>query len=187
MGEVDTSNPWTILDSVIKYENNWISVEEHKVITPAGKPGIYGEVHFKNHAVAIVPLDASYYTWIVGQYRFPMKSFEWEVPEGGCPTHETPLQTAKRELKEETGIVANTYELIQEVQLSNCTTDERGYIFVAKGLTFEETQFDDTERLHIRKIHFDDLFQMAFNGEIKDNFSLTAIYKIKLMIEKGEL
>lgn len=180
-------NPWTIIESEIKYDNAWIQVEEHQVLTPAGKKGIYGEVHFKNKAVAIVPLDADYNTYIVGQYRFPMKSFEWEVPEGGSPDTEQPLETAQRELREEVGLIADSFQLIQEVQLSNCTTDEIGFIYVAKGLTFVGTEHEDTEVLSIKKLPFAELYTMAMQGIIKDNFSLTAIYKTKILIDRGEL
>jgi 8-oxo-dGTP pyrophosphatase MutT (NUDIX family) len=181
------SNPWKIVSSEIKYDNAWIQIEEHQVINPAGKNGIYGEVHFKNMAVAIVPLDEENNTYIVGQYRFPVKSYEWEVVEGGCPKDEIPLQTAQRELREEVGLEAKEYKLIQEVQLSNCTTDELGYIFVAKGLIFVGMEHEETEVLKVKKIPFDELFEMALNGEIKDNFSLTAIYKVKFLMQRGEL
>lgn len=180
-------NPWTILSSEIKYDNPWIQIEEHQVLTPAGNSSIYGEVHFKNMAVAIVPLDENYNTYIIGQYRFPMKTFEWEVPEGGCPKGETPLETAKRELREEVGMIANDFQLIQELQMSNCTTDELGYIFVAKGLEFVGTDHEETEVLTIKKIPFVDLFEMAMNGEIRDNLSLTAIYKTKFLLDQGKL
>lgn len=180
-------NPWTILSSSIKYDNPWIQIEEHQVLTPAGNKSIYGEVHFKNMAVAIIPLDENYQTYIVGQYRFPMKSFEWEVPEGGCPKGETSLETAQRELREEAGLVANEYILIQEVQMSNCTTDEVGYIYVAKGLSFVGMEHEETEVLTIKKLPFNELFEMAMKGEIKDNLSLSAIYKTKLLIDRGEL
>ena len=180
-------NPWQIMDSNVKYENAWIRVIEHEVMTPAQKEGIYGVVEFKNKAIAILPLDEDYNTWLVGQYRFPMQQYEWEVPEGGSPVNETPLETAKRELAEEVGLVATEYIFIQEVQLSNCTTNEIGFIFVAKGLSEVTTSFDDTEVLQGKKLAFEEVYQMAVRGEIRDNFSLTAIYRVKLMIQQGLL
>jgi ADP-ribose pyrophosphatase len=94
-------NPWTKLSSEIKYENQWLRIIEDKVKNPAGKDGIYGVVHFKQIAVAIIPLDDDSNTWIVGQYRYPLDSYEWEVPEGGCPEGSSPLETAKREFESE--------------------------------------------------------------------------------------
>ena len=116
-------NPWTKLYREVKYENPWIKVTEDKVKNHAGNDGIYGVVHFKTHAIAIIPLDENNNTWIVGQYRYPQNSYEWEVVEGGCPVGTSPLETAKRELIEEVGLKAESFEMILEMQLSNSTTD----------------------------------------------------------------
>lgn len=180
-------NPWSVKESIVKYDNPWIKVVEHQVISPANKDGIYGVVEFKNKAVAIVPLDDQHNTWLVGQFRFPMNTYEWEVPEGGSPMDETPLETAQRELAEEVGLVATEFDLIQEVQLSNCTTNEIGFIFVAKGLTAVAQNFDETEVLQIKKLPFVEVYEMAIAGKIKDNFSLTAIYRVKLLLDQGLL
>ena len=103
-------NPWQILDSEVKYENNWIQVVHQKVINPSGGEGIYGTVNFKNIAVGVVPIDQDGNIWLVGQYRFPLNEYSWEIPEGGCPKGEEVLDTAKRELKEETGLIAQEWE-----------------------------------------------------------------------------
>lgn len=180
-------NPWFVKESITKYDNPWIKVVEHQVISPANKDGIYGVVEFKNKAVAIVPLDEHNNTWLVGQFRFPMNTYEWEVPEGGSPADETPLETAQRELAEEVGLVAEEYELVQEVQLSNCTTNEIGFIFVARRLKEVAQKFDETEVLQIKKLPFAEVYEMATAGKIKDNFSLTAIYRVKLLLDQGAL
>ena len=180
-------NPWLIKETIVKYDNPWIKVLEHQVVSPANKDGIYGVVEFKNKAVAIIPLDEHLNTWLVGQFRFPVNSYEWEVPEGGSPSYETPLETAQRELAEEVGLIANEFTLIQEVQLSNCTTNEIGFVFVARQLSTVAQNFDETEVLQTQKLPFAEVFQMAMDGKIKDNFSLTAIYKVKLMLDQGLL
>jgi ADP-ribose pyrophosphatase len=181
------ANPWKKLDTSVKYENDWIRINEDQVITPAGKPGIYGVVHFKNRAIAIIPLDDEYNTWIVGQYRYAPGTYEWEVPEGGCPPDELPVETAKRELQEETGLKADRFELIMEMQLSNSATDEVSYTYIARGLTIMDTKHEETEIIRVRKLPFEQLFQMAMRGEIKDALSVAAILKTKLLIDNGKI
>jgi ADP-ribose pyrophosphatase len=180
-------NPWKTLSSELKYDNAWISITEHKVINPAGNDGIYGVIHFKNKAVAVIPLDEENNTWIVGQYRYPLHSYEWEVPEGGSPEHEEPEFTAQRELEEETGLKASSVQLILRMQLSNSVSDEISYSYVARGLTFSATSPDETEQLQITKLPFEEVYQMAMDGKIKDALSVASIFKLKLMMMKGEI
>lgn len=180
-------NPWKTLSSALKYENPWMSVTEHKVINPAGNDGIYGVVHFKNNAVAVIPLDDENNTWIVGQYRYTLHSYEWEVPEGGSPEGEDPMQTAHRELEEETGLKASSMQLIMQMELSNSVTDEVSYTFVAKGLSYIGSSPEETEQLQVRKLPFEELYEMAMRGEIKDALSVAGIFKVKLMMMRNEL
>lgn len=181
------NNPWKKLGTEVKYQNDWIRINEDKVITPAGKQGIYGVVHFKNKAIAIIPLDDEYNTWIVGQYRYAPGTYEWEVPEGGCPDNELPVETARRELQEETGLKADRFELIQELQLSNSATNEVSYTYIAKGLTITDTRHEETEIIRVRKLPFLQLFEMAMQGEIRDALSVAGILKTKLLIDQGKL
>ena len=180
-------NPWITKSKAIKYENPWIKVVENQVINPAGKDGIYGVVHFKNTAVAIIPLDEEYNTWIVGQYRYTLDSFEWEVPEGGSLKNENPLDGAKRELAEETGYEASEYIKVLEMQLSNSVSDEVSVTYVARGLTFIGESPEETEKLTVKKMTFQELFEMTMRGEIRDGLSVASILKVKLMIELGQL
>jgi ADP-ribose pyrophosphatase len=180
-------NPWKTLSTEVKYENPWIRIDESKIINPAGKDGIYGVVHFKNNAVAVIPLDENNNTWIVGQFRFTMNSYEWEVPEGGSPEHEDPMLTAHRELEEETGMKASSMMLIQEMQLSNSVSNEISFSYVAKGLSFVGSSPEETEQLQVKKLPFEEVFQMAMKGEIRDALSVSSIFKVKLMMLNGEL
>ncbi|HAW51692.1 MAG TPA: DNA mismatch repair protein MutT, partial [Flavobacteriales bacterium] len=147
--------------------------------------GIYGLVHFKNTAVGIIPLDENYNTWIVGQYRYTLSQYSWEIPEGGGKIGIDTLESAKRELLEETGIKAKHWEEILRLDLSNSVTDEQGIVYVAKGLSFHEPQPDDDELLEIKKLPFSDLFEMAMRGEISDGLALAAIFKAQWLIQKG--
>ena len=180
-------NPWKTNSTKKIYTNPWITLEESDVINPSGNEGIYGVVRFKNRALAIIPLDDEYYTWIVGQYRYTLDTYEWEIIEGGSPIEQDILEGAKRELKEETGIVAKEWKMIMTSQLSNSVTDEIGYTFIAKNLTYGKSNPDETEKLLIRRLHFNELFEMAMKGEIKDGLSLASIFKTKFLIDKGEI
>ncbi len=183
----DQSNPWKTLSTEVKYENPWIRVTESQVLNPAGNPGIYGVVHFKNRAIAIVPLDENNNTWIVGQYRYTLNSYEWEVPEGGCPEGEDPLTGAKRELEEEVGLHAKDWKMVLETQLSNSVSDEISYTYVARGLSDVGASPEETEQLHVRKLPFDEVVAMVFRGEIKDGLSVASILKVKMLMITGEI
>ncbi|MFN7490089.1 MAG: NUDIX domain-containing protein, partial [Chryseotalea sp.] len=127
-------NKWVTLGQQTIYDNKWIRLEEHQVINPGGGKGIYGKVHFKNKAIGIVPIDAEGNTWLVGQFRYTLNEWSWEIPEGGGPLHIDVLTSAKRELKEETGIEANSWQLLMRFHTSNSVTDEEGFIFLATDL-----------------------------------------------------
>ncbi|MEZ4961803.1 MAG: NUDIX hydrolase [Saprospiraceae bacterium] len=178
-------NPWKTLNVNEVYDNPWINVTHREVITPAGTLGIYGLVHFKNIAIAIVPIDDDGYTWLVGQYRYTIGKYSWEVPEGGGRHDISPLESAQRELQEETGMTAATWIEAGELHLSNSVTDERGLIFVAKDLSFGEANPEETELLEIRKVHFSEAVEMVLNGEITDAFAVISILKVKLLMERG--
>jgi 8-oxo-dGTP pyrophosphatase MutT (NUDIX family) len=176
-------NPWTTLSSEVRYDNNWITVTEHQVLTPANSPGIYGTVHFKHLAVGIVPVDDEGYTWLVGQYRYPLRAYSWEIPEGGGSLAVPALETAKRELKEETGIEAAHWEKIVEMHLSNSVSDERAIIFLATGLSEGAPSPDETEVLTIRRIPLIDAIEMVQRTEITDAMSVAGLLRAALMFK----
>ena len=180
-------NPWTIIDERTIYDNKWIGVTEYQVLNPSGGKGIYGTVRFKNLAIGILPLDDEGYTWLVGQWRFPLGMYSWEIPEGGGDPALAPIESARRELKEETGLVASEWTLIQEMHLSNSVTDERALIFMARGLRQEEAAPEETEQLVVRRVSFDEAFEMVERGEITDSMSVAAILKVKLLLTSGAL
>ena len=173
------NNPWKTLSNQKVYENNWIRLEEHQVINPAGGNGIYGKVHFKNKAIGIIPLDTEGNTWLVGQHRYTLGAYSWEIPEGGCPLGTLPLDSAKRELKEETGISANRWQKIMTFHTSNSVTDEEGFIFLAEDLSFGNNDLEETEAdLVVKKLPFRDALEMVMNGEITDSMSVAGILKV---------
>ncbi len=173
---------WTELSTELKYDNPWMSVKESKILNPNGGEGIYGVVHLKNFAIGIVPLDEEGNTWIVGQERFPFEGeFSWEIIAGGGPLENDPLDSAKKELLEETGIKAHKWELIQKMDMSNSVTTEQALLYVVRDLSFHEKQPDETEKLIIKKLPFEELYQMVINHEVVDSLSVAAVLKLKLM------
>lgn len=181
------NNPWTIIGEKNIYENKWIGVTEYTVINPSGGEGIYGKVHFKNVAVGIVALDDREQLWLVGQFRFTLNQYSWEIPEGGAPVGTDPLESAKRELKEETGIAATEWKHLLTMHLSNSVSDELAIVYLARGLKEGEAAPEDTEDLHTRQVPLEEACQMVENGIITDSMSVAAITKIKLMKVLGQL
>ena len=171
------ANNWKTLDRTTSYENPWIRVEHREVLTPAGTPGIYGVVQFKNKAIGIVPIDDEGFIYLVGQYRYPLEEYSWEIPEGGSPEGEDPLVTAKRELKEETGLTATQWQPLGRVHTSNSVTDEEGFMFLAQGLTAGEAQPEDTEELALRRVPLAEAVEMVMRSEITDSISIAGILK----------
>jgi len=175
-------NPWTTLSGEEKYDNKWIKVTEYQVLNPAGGKGIYGKVHFKNKAIGILALDEDNNTWLVGQYRYTMDEFSWEIPEGGGPLGEPAIDAAKRELKEETGITANKWSALLRIHTSNSVTDERGFVFLAEELFHGTSLLEVTEAdLKVKKIHLRDAVEMVMQGEITDSMSMAAILMVARM------
>nr|WP_299415195.1 NUDIX hydrolase [uncultured Emticicia sp.] len=171
-------NPWQILDSEVKYENNWIQVLHQNVLNPSGGKGIYGTVNFKNIAVGVVPIDQDGNIWLVGQFRFPLNEYSWEIPEGGCPTGEEVLDTAKRELKEETGLIAQEWKLISKLHTSNSVCNEVAYIYLAEGITQTESQPEETEQLQVKKVTLKEALLMVMDDKITDSMSVAGILKV---------
>lgn len=180
-------NPWKTINTKEVYSNPWISVTHRDVINPSGGAGIYGVVHFKNLAIGIVPLDQDYNTWLVGQYRYTLEAYSWEIPEGGGPLTEEPLAAAKRELLEETGISASKWTKILDTHTSNSVTDEAGVAYVAQELRFGEATPEETEDLKIWKLPFEAAYQMVIDGKITDCLAMVSIFKTKHLLDKGLL
>jgi ADP-ribose pyrophosphatase len=181
----ECANPWQTLERQTVYDNPWITVRHAEVICADGAPGIYGVVHFKNRAIGVLPIDDEGYTYLVGQYRYPLEQYSWEIPEGGCPVGEDPLQAAQRELKEETGLSACQWELLGRAHLSNSVSDEEALYYLATGLAQGDAEPEGTEKLQLRRVPFAEALRMALVGEITDALSVLALLRCALI--KGEV
>lgn len=168
---------WQMLSSRKVFENDWMEVREDHVINPGGGENQYGHVHFKNRAVAIIALDDDDNTWLVGQQRYTLGEYSWELPMGGAPLAEAPLEAARRELKEETGISAGIWLQLMRLHTSNSITDEVGYAFVATDLSIGEPDTEETEDLEIRRLPFDAAVEMVLDGDITDAISVAALLR----------
>lgn len=176
--------PWTVRSSATVYTNNWIEVTHHDVVTPTGTTGVYGVVRFQHVAVGVLPLTDDGYTWLVGQHRFPLDVWSWEIPEGGAHAGEAPVLAAARELREETGLVASHFEPVLHLHLSNSVTDEYAVAFVARGLKQDLAQPDATEELRVRKVPFTEALAMVLRGEITDALSVATILRVNLLLQE---
>jgi 8-oxo-dGTP pyrophosphatase MutT (NUDIX family) len=178
---MEEKNPWTTKSIRTVYENPWIRVEHREVVNPAGGAGIYGLVRFQNLAIGIVPLDEEEHTWLVGQYRYAIDAYSWEIPEGGCPLGTDPLATARRELEEETGLIAEEWEPLLDFHVSNSVTDEYGKAFLARRLRPGTFQPEPTEQLRLRRVPLATAIDMTLDGRITDAVSIMALQRVALL------
>lgn len=176
-----TSNPWTIISEENVYDNPWINLTEYKVINPSGGKGIYGKVRFKNRAIGVVALDETGSVYLVGQYRFAIGQYSWELPEGGGPYDENPMKAAQRELLEETGLIATEWQELMRMHLSNSVTDEHAIVYLATGLTQHDAQPEETEALQTLKLPFSEVLKKVVSGEITDAITVAAILKLQVL------
>jgi 8-oxo-dGTP pyrophosphatase MutT (NUDIX family) len=181
-----TANPWTRLSRRVAYENPWIAVWHDEVVRPDGEPGIYGVVHYRNRAVGVVALDERDHVLMVGQYRYTLDLYSWELPEGGAAPDEQPLEAAQRELLEETGCSAASWVELLHAHLSNSVSDEQAVIYLARGLTQGVASPEGTERLQVRRVPFAEALGMVLRGEITDAMSVMGIQRLALRRALGD-
>ncbi len=180
-------NPWKITSSEIVHETPWVRINHHTVINPGGSEGVYAVTEFKNLAIGILAVDKDYNIWLVGQFRYPVNEYSWEIPEGGGNMNIDPINSAGRELKEEAGIVAQKYTEFMRLHLSNSATDELAIIYLATGLSFEEADPEESEVLEIKKLHLNEAFNWVMQGKITDAISVAAILKAKWLLDNKQL
>ena len=183
----ETHNPWQTLSTEVKYDTPWISVREDQVLNPGGGQGIYGVVSMKNKALGIVPIDADGNTWLVGQYRYPLNEYSWEIPMGGGLIEHDILESAQRELKEETGLTAALWTRIARLHTSNSVTDEEGFVFLAEELTQGDLEPEETEDLRLWKLPLAEAIRMVMDDRITDGITVAGLLKAERILASRRL
>lgn len=181
------TGPWTINSARSVYKNPWIEVTDYAVTRPDGAPGQYGVVSFAHLAIGVLPIDDEGMTTLVGQHRFPFDAYSWELPEGGGKTGADPVQSAQRELLEETGYRARCWLEIAAFDVSNSVTDERSVCFLAWGLTPGPAAPEPDEVLAHRLISFFALHEMVLRGDIRDSLTIIMVLKARALAQAGAL
>ncbi len=179
-GSQVSTGPWLRHSRRVAYENAWITIWHDEVTRPDGEPGVYGVVHFANLAVGVLAVDDDDRVLLVGQHRYALDAYSWEIPEGGVPIGETALEGARRELREETGIDASTWRELARSHLSNSVSDEVAVLYLATGLTAGDATPDGTEALEVRWLPFDEVLQMTLDGRITDALTVLAVQRVAL-------
>ena len=182
-----TGRPWRALEERPVYENPWIRVREFQAEAPTGARTLYGLVGFKNYAIGILPIFPDGRIVLVGQHRFPLADYSWEIPEGGAPVGSDPLAGAKRELREEAGLEAANWSQVLSFQLSNSVTDEVGFGFIATGLSEAPTEPDPTEALALVRVPFQEALEQALAGHIQDLITVAMLLRAHHMAIEGQL
>ncbi|MBL4619206.1 MAG: NUDIX hydrolase [Marinicaulis sp.] len=178
--------PWRVQREVERFENPWIKIVDHDITHPDGSPGEYGVVRFKNLAIGILPIDEDGSVWLVGQHRFPQDRYSWELPEGGGALDVPPVESARRELSEETGLTARDWAPLSAFDISNSVTDERALCYFAWNLECGEATPDPSEALTIKRVAFCKLYEMVMTGEITDSLTIVMVLTAFTKALRGE-
>jgi 8-oxo-dGTP pyrophosphatase MutT (NUDIX family) len=171
---------WRRITRSTVYENPWLTVWHDEVTRPDGQPGVYGVMHYANLAVGVVAIDGDDRVALVGQHRYTIDQYSWEIPEGGVPPGEDAQAGAARELREETGLVARHWQELTRLHLSNSISDEAAALFLATDLIPGPASPDGTEDLAVRWVAFDEALAMALDGRITDAMSVAALLQVGL-------
>ncbi|HYF23957.1 MAG TPA: NUDIX hydrolase [Caulobacteraceae bacterium] len=178
---------WRAGEGRVRFENPWLKAVEYDAVAPTGANTHYGVIRFQKLAVGVLPVWEDGTVTLVGQRRFPLNDYAWEMPEGGVPFDEDPLDGAKRELREEVGLEAADWRLVLRMQLSNSTTDERAVCFLATGFTQTATEPDETEALDVVRVPFRDLLTEVVAGRVQDSMTVATTLRAYHMAREGEL
>jgi 8-oxo-dGTP pyrophosphatase MutT (NUDIX family) len=182
-----TGKPWAIRTAKTVYQNPWLTVREYQATAPTGAPALYGVVSPHAYALAILPLHADGTVTLVGQHRFALADYSWEIPEGGGPIGQDLLGGAQRELREETGLIAADWREVLRMQLSNSVTDEQGVGYIALDLSQADSDPDETEAFQVARVPFRQVLNLAVGGKITDVMTVAMLLRAYHMVVEGQL
>lgn len=183
----EDGDPWIVRSVERPFENDWFAIDTHRVTHPGGREGTYSVIRVRRLAVGVLPIEPDGRVHLVGQWRFPLRRYSWEMPEGGAEPGEDAEACARRELLEETGLSAGRMQAILELDLSNSLTDERATIFIATGLASGEASPEDTEILCRRTAPFAEVLRRVGDGRIRDSMSVAGVLRAHHMAVNGQL
>ena len=183
----EDGDPWIVKSVTRAFENDWMAIDTHWVIHPGGAEGTYSVVRPHRLAVGVLPIEPDGFVHLVGQWRFPLGRYSWEMPEGGAEPGEPALECARRELEEETGLTAGSLAPVLEMDMSNSLTDERAVVFLATELKPGRAQPEAVEVLRHRRAHFLDVLARTTDGRIRDSLTVAAVLRAHHMAVTGEL
>ncbi|MGE0741873.1 MAG: NUDIX domain-containing protein [Hyphomonadaceae bacterium] len=183
----DDGDPWIVKRVTHPFENDWFRIDRYEVVQPHGADGTYGVIRIRRLAVGVLPIDVDGTVHLVGQWRFPLGRYSWEMPEGGAEPGEDALDCAKRELEEETGLTAGSFQRVLEMDMSNSLTDERAVVFLATDLRPGEARPEAVEVLRARSAPFQELLQRVADGHIRDAMTVAATLRAHHMAVTGQL
>ena len=183
----EDGDPWTVKSVTRPFENEWLVIDRYAVIHPGGAEGFYSVVRPRRIAVGVLPIEPDGMVHLVGQWRFPLGRYSWEMPEGGAEPGEPALDCARRELEEETGLTAGSFVEVLRLDLSNSLTDEQGVIYLATDLAFGRPQPEAVEVLRHRRAHFQEVLARVADGRIRDSLTVAAVLRAHHMAVTGQL
>jgi len=183
----DRPPPWRDAGSTTLFENPWMRLTRHDATAPTGHKADYVVMRPQNMSVGVLPLHADGTVTLVGQQRFALMNWSWEMPEGGAPFSEDPLEGARRELAEEAGLAAAQWRLAYRAEMTNSITDERAMAWLAWDFTEVPIAPDETEIIRVARVPFGDLLREIGRGSIRDMFTLATALRAYHMAREGEL
>ncbi|HJW09170.1 MAG TPA: NUDIX hydrolase [Holophagaceae bacterium] len=173
-------NPYKVRERRMIYDSPWIRLREDRFDHRRGTPGRYAVCGFRRTACGVLALDGQDRVVLVGQWRYPLEQYSWELPEGGGEADESPFEAIRRELGEEAGLQAQVWEPLLYFNPSNATTDEETFLFLATGLSVAEGhEPDEHEELMLHHEPFQDCVQRVFSGEIRDGLTVAALLALQ--------
>jgi 8-oxo-dGTP pyrophosphatase MutT (NUDIX family) len=181
---VENKNPWQTISTREIYKNPWIRVREDEVVRPDGKTGIYGVVEIRP-SVGVIAVTSDRRIALVGQWRYTLNKYSWEIPTGVSVEGEYPLDAAKRELREETGLEGASWEALGTIDNCNGVTTDVAHLFLATAHSAGHADPDPEEQLVLKWIELSNAVEMVVKGEITESVSVAGILKAHLKLRSS--